>query len=92
MVSYSQQKYPQRIKRCDKEYIKNLDYTNVTLTVAQKDYIKIEILNNININTFGYEKQEPHPVCMSKEKFNDMLNLQREKSNTMYSSKTSISL
>ena len=28
-----------------------------------------------NINVFGYEKQEPHPVYISKEKFNDMLNL-----------------
>ena len=27
------------------------------------------------MNVFGYEKQEPYPVYMSKEKFNDMLNL-----------------
>ena len=32
-------------------------------------------MNNININVFGYEKQEPYPVYISKEKFNDMLNL-----------------
>ena len=31
-------------------------------------------MNNININVFGYEKQEPCPVYTSKEKFN-MLNL-----------------
>ena len=43
--------------------------------MTQKDYRKIEILNNININVFGYEKQEPYPVYISKEKFNDMLNL-----------------
>ena len=52
-----QQKYPQRIKKCDKEYIKSLDYTNVTFLVAQKDYRKIEIMNNININVFGYKKK-----------------------------------
>ena len=73
--SYPQQKDPQRIKKCDKEYIQKLDYTNVTFPVAQKDYRKIEIMNNININAFGYEKQEPCPVYISKEKFNDMLNL-----------------
>ena len=36
---------------------------------------KIEIMNNININVFGYEKQGPYPVYISKEKFNDTLNL-----------------
>ena len=29
----------------------------------------------ININVFGYEKQEPCPVYISKDKLNDMLNL-----------------
>ena len=43
--------------------------------MVQKDYQKIEIMNNININVFGYGKQEPYPVYISKEKFNDMLNL-----------------
>ena len=51
-----------------------MDYTNVTFPMTQRDYRKIEILNNININVFGYEKQEPYPVYISKEKFNDMLN------------------
>ena len=32
-------------------------------------------MHNININVFRYEKQEPYPVYISKEKFNDMLNL-----------------
>ena len=46
----------QRIKKCDKEYIKNLDYINVSFPVSQKDFKKIEKMNNININVFGYEK------------------------------------
>ena len=69
--SNPQQKDPQRIKKCDKKS----DYTNVSFPVAQKDYRKIEIMNNININVFGYEKQGPYPVYISKKKFNDMLNL-----------------
>ena len=36
---------------------------------------KIEKMNNININVFGYEKREPYPVHISKEKFDDILNL-----------------
>ena len=73
--SNPQRKDPQRIKKCDKEYIKKLDYTNVTLPMAQKDYRKIETMNYINISVFGYEKQERYPVNISKEKFNDTLNL-----------------
>ena len=70
-----QEIHPERIKKCDKEHIKNLDYTNVTFPVTQKYYRKIEIMDNINISVFGYEKQEPYPVYKSKEKFDDMLNL-----------------
>ena len=43
--------------------------------MEQKDYRKIEQMNNINTNVFEYEKQEPYPVHISKEKFNDILNL-----------------
>ena len=32
-------------------------------------------MNNITINLIGYEKQEPYLIYISKEKFNDMLNL-----------------
>ena len=32
-------------------------------------------MNKINIIVFGYEKQEPYPVYISKEKFKDTLNL-----------------
>ena len=48
---------------------------SVSFPVVQKDYRKIETNEHININVFGYEKQEPYPVHISKEKFNDMLNL-----------------
>ena len=70
-----QEKNPQRIKKCDKKYIENLDYTNVSFPVEQKDYKKIERMNNINKDVFGYEKREPYPVLISKEKFDDILNL-----------------
>ena len=53
-------------QKCDKYYIKNLDYTDITFSVTQEDCRKIEIMNNININVFGYEKQEPYLVYMSK--------------------------
>ena len=49
-----------------------MDYTNVTFPVAQKDYRKIEIMNNINISVFVYKIQELCPVYISNEKFNDV--------------------
>ena len=78
MVSYStfepaRNIHPEKIRKYDKEQIKNLNYANVTFPVAQKDYRKIEIMNNINISVFGYEKQEP--VYIPCKKFNNMLNL-----------------
>ena len=52
-----------------------MDYTNVTFPVTQKNHKKIEIMNNINISVFEYQKQALYPVYISKEKFNDTLNL-----------------
>ena len=49
--------------------MKNLDYTNVIFPGTQKDYRKIEIMRNIDVNVFGYEKQESYPVYISKENF-----------------------
>ena len=43
--------------------------------MAQKDDRKIEIMSNININVFEYEKQETYPLYISKKKFSDILNL-----------------
>ena len=73
--SNPQEIHTKRIKKCDKEHIENMYYINVIFPVAQKDYRKIEIMNNINISVVGYEKQEPYLVYLSKEKFNDTLNL-----------------
>ena len=42
----SQEKNAQRVKKSNKEYIKKLNCTNVSFSVTQKDYRKIEIMNN----------------------------------------------
>ena len=34
-------KIPSEDKKCDKEYINNLDYTHVTFPVTQTDYRKV---------------------------------------------------
>ena len=70
-----QDKYPQRIKKVDKQYIENLDYSGIEFPVTTKQYNKIEKQNEININVFGYEDKQPYPIYVSKEKDEDCMNL-----------------
>ena len=70
-----QDKYPQRIKKTDKGLIDELDYTNIEFPVKIKQINKIEKQNDININVFGYENKQPYPIYISKEKFEDQMNL-----------------
>ena len=70
-----QEKYPQRIKKADKPYIEKLDYSNIDFPVSVKHYNKIEKQNSININVFGYENKEPYPIYVSKEKYEDHMEL-----------------
>ena len=37
-----QKKYPQRIKKADKQHIEKLDYSNIIFPVSKKQYNKIE--------------------------------------------------
>ena len=67
-----QDKYPQRIKKVDKQYIKNLDYSGIEFPVTVKQYNKIEKQNEININVFGYEEKQKYPIYVSKEKYEDI--------------------
>ena len=70
-----QEKYPQRIKKSDKEYINKLDYSGINFPVTIKQINKIEKNNNIRINVFGYEEKQSYPIYVSKEKFDDHLEL-----------------
>ena len=70
-----QDKYPQRIKKSAKQYIKNLDYTGIEFPVTIKQFSKIEKQNKININVFGYEEKQPYPIYISKEKNEDHMDL-----------------
>ena len=70
-----QEKYPQRIKKSDKEYVGKLDYSGIELPVTIKQINKIEKQNNIRINVFSYEEKQPYPIYVSKEKFEDHIEL-----------------
>ena len=70
-----QDKDPQRIKKTDKPYIEKLNYSGIEFPVNVKQYNKIENQNEINISVFGYENKQPFPIYVSKEKFEDQMNL-----------------
>ena len=63
------------MKECDRKYVKDLDYSGIEFPVSTKQYNKIEKQNSINVNVFGYEKGQPYPIYISKEKFEPCLNL-----------------
>ena len=67
--------HPERIKKSDKEYINKLDYSGIKFPVTIKQYNKIEKQNEININVFGYENKQPYPIFVSKEKYEDCINI-----------------
>ena len=70
-----QEKDPQRIKKYDKRSVEGLNYEGIEFPVSQKHYNKVEKQNDIRINVFGYQKGQPFPIHISKEKFDDQMNL-----------------
>ena len=70
-----QGKDPQRIKKTDKTFICQLDYSSIEFPVTVEQINKIEKQNNICINLFGYEEKQPFPIYISKEKYQDHMEL-----------------
>ena len=70
-----QDKDPQRIKKTDKTFICQLDYSSIEFPVTVKQINKIEKQNNICINFFGYEEKQKFPIYISKEKYQDHMEL-----------------
>ena len=70
-----QDKNPQRIKKGDKKMINELNYDGIDFPLSQKHYNKVEKQNSMRINIFGYENGQPFPIHISKETFEDQMNL-----------------
>ena len=52
-----------------------MNYEGIEFPVSQKHYNKVEKQNSIRINVFGYEDGQPFPIHISKEIFEDQMNL-----------------
>ena len=70
-----QTEHPERIKKEDKKMINELNYDGIDFPLSQKHYNKVEKQNSIRINVFGYEDGQPFPIHISKETFEDQMNL-----------------
>ena len=70
-----QEKDPQRIKKEDKKMINELNYDGIDFPLSQTHYNKVEKQNSIRINVFGYENGQPFLIHISKETFEDQMNL-----------------
>jgi len=70
-----QEVHSERTKKSERSLINKLDYSNIEFPVDVKQYNKIEKQNNINVNVLGYENEQNFPIYISKEKFDDHLNL-----------------
>ena len=68
-------KDPNRVTKLLRQAINNVNYDGIKFPVAINQYNKIEKQNNIRINVFGYEAKQPHPIYISKEKFDSHLDL-----------------
>ena len=68
-------KYHERIKKENKKMINELNYDGINFPLSQKHYNKLEKWNSIRINVFGYEDGQPFPIHISKETFEDQMNL-----------------
>ena len=70
-----QAEHSERIKKEDKKMINELNYDGINFPLSQKHYNKVEKQNSIRINVFGYEDGQPFPIHISKETFEDQMNL-----------------
>ena len=68
-------KHPERIKKENKKMINEVNYDGIDFPLSQKHYNKVEKQNSIRINVFGYEDGQPFPIHISKETFEDQMNL-----------------
>ena len=52
-----------------------MNYEGIEFPVSVKDYNKLEWMNTININVFGYEDKQFYPIYVSRACNEDVLNL-----------------
>ena len=58
-----------------KEFVNDLDYSEIKFHVSKEGFSKIEMKNNIFINVFCYENKLIFPIYISDQKFENSMDL-----------------
>ena len=69
------EQHPGRIKKTSKRIASNLNYEGIEFPVQEKFFKKIEVRNNICNNVFGYENELIYPIFISKQTFENSIDL-----------------
>ena len=69
------EEHPGRIKKTVRRIVSNLNYERIEFPVQEKDFKKIKVQNNICINVFCYENELVYPIFISKQTFEDAIDL-----------------
>ena len=69
------EEHPERIKKFDRGIASNLNYEEIEFPIQEKDFKKIEVQNNICISVFDYENELLYPIFISKQTFEDSMDL-----------------
>ena len=60
-----------RITKKDKEISKRLNYDVIKFPISKKDFLKISLMNKININVLSNKDKIIYPVYLSDQNFID---------------------
>ena len=64
-----------RITKKGKEISKRLNYDGIKFLISKKDFLKISVMNKINVIVFSYEDKIIYLIYLSDQSFNDLLDL-----------------
>ena len=82
------EEHPGKILKNDRRIASNLNYEGIEFPVQEKDFKKIEVQNNICMNVFGYENELVYPIFISKQTFENSIDLslliENDKSQNVY--------
>ena len=68
-------KHPEKILKIGKQIVKQLNYDGIEFPVQEKDFNKIEMMNNVCINMFAYENKLVFPIYVSGQNFKNSMDL-----------------
>ena len=67
--------HPKRTMQKDKEFVNDLNYEGIKLSMSGNDFNKIETKNNLYMNVFCYENKLTFPINISDQKFENLMDL-----------------